>query len=119
MLKVKFDGQIEVATFTGMDKKLAVVDQAGKRYALLQNSKTGALSAWSGDVTENSEPCEMVATFLTVPRGMNCQNTGGSFYRIDGFSFRGDFDAKGDFRTHDGHHLARRTDNPDHPQFSA
>lgn len=119
MLKVKIDGQIEVATFTGTASHIAVVDQAGKRYALLQNSGTGALSAWSGDVNENSVPCEVVGTFLTVPHDMKCQNTGCSFYRIDGFSFRGSFDANGDFLTHDGRHAARKADNPGHPQFAA
>lgn len=58
MLQVKLDGKIEVTTFSGMVEKLAVVDNAGKRYALVQ--KGGKTAAWSGDTTENAVECAVV-----------------------------------------------------------
>lgn len=64
MLQVKPNGQIEVPTFTGMEAKVAVISKAGKRYALLQDSRTGALSAWSGCADESSIPCELVGEFF-------------------------------------------------------
>jgi len=62
MLEVKLDGQIEVATFTGMESKVAVIDEQGNRYALLV--KDGEDRAWSGDVTQDSVPCRLVAEFM-------------------------------------------------------
>lgn len=75
MLQVKFDGQIEVATFTGTASHLAVVDQSGKRYALLENSKTGALAAWSGDTDENSVACVIVEDFSATEEEEEIQHS--------------------------------------------
>jgi hypothetical protein len=58
MLQVKLDGKIVVPTMTGEAEKLAVVDQAGKRYALVQ--KGAQLRAWSGDTNENAVDCAVV-----------------------------------------------------------
>lgn len=62
MLQVKLDGQIEVATPSGIVKKLAVVDQAGKRYALV--GKGVQLRARSDDTTVD---CAVVYEFPPLP----------------------------------------------------
>jgi hypothetical protein len=76
MLQVKLDGKIVVPTMTGEAEKLAVVDQAGKRYALVQ--KGLQLRAWSGNPDENAIDCNVVdelppAAGLTPPDLARCQ----------------------------------------------
>lgn len=62
MLIVKLDGMIEVPTMTGTESKVAVVDVAGRRYALLQ--RDGKDRAWSGNENENAVDCRLVPDFI-------------------------------------------------------